>query len=142
MNAEELAANPLLGERVVQDLNRDPRLPFAAGAFDAVICTVSVEYLTKPLELFREVHRVLRPAGRFVVSFSNRWFPPKVIRAWQACHEFERMGLVLEYFLQAGGFRGLESWSLRSLERPADDPYADRLARSDPVYAVWGERQG
>ena len=31
---------------------------------------------------------------------------------------------------------------LRGLPRPPDDKYADRLAQSDPVYAVWGERGG
>ena len=140
MNAEELAANPRLSERRVHDLNREPRLPFAAARFDAVVCTVSVEYLTQPFAVFAEVHRVLRPGGRFVLTFSNRWFPPKVIRAWQTCHEFERPGLVLEYFLRHGGFRDLETFSLRGLPRPADDKYADRLTQSDPVYAVWGNR--
>ncbi len=140
MNKQELAANGLLSERVVQDLNLDPRLPFPDQTFDAVVCTVSVEYLTKPVEVFNEVRRVLRPGGRFVVTFSNRWFPPKVVKVWQDVHEFERVGLVLEYFLLAGGFAGLETWSLRGLPRPPGDKYADRLAHSDPVYAVWGDR--
>jgi SAM-dependent methyltransferase len=140
MNAEELAANPLLGERLVHDLNLEPRLPFEDQRFDAVVCTVSVEYLTRPFEVFAEVRRVLRPGGRFIVTFSNRWFPPKVIQAWQEAHEFERPGLVLEYFLRAGGFCDLETFSLRGLPRPADDKYADRLAHADPVYAVWGNR--
>jgi SAM-dependent methyltransferase len=141
MNREELDANPRLGERLVHDLNLDPRLPFADGAFDAVICTVSVEYLTRPLEVFAEVNRVLKPGGRFALTFSNRWFPPKVIRAWEAAHEFERVGLVLEYFLRTGGYRDLETFSLRGLPRPPDDKYARLLDRSDPVYAVWGSRQ-
>ncbi|HSQ08103.1 MAG TPA: SAM-dependent methyltransferase, partial [Chromatiaceae bacterium] len=46
----------------------------------------------------------------------------------------------LEYFLDSGLFTDLETWSLRGLPRPPDDKYADRLAQSDPVYAVWGER--
>jgi hypothetical protein len=140
MNERELAANGLLSERVVQDLNLDPRLPFPDQAFDAVVCTVSVEYLTKPVEVFNQVRRVLRPGGRFVVTFSNRWFPPKVVKVWQDVHEFERIGLVLEYFLLSGGFAGLETWSLRGLPRPPGDKYADRLAHSDPVYAVWGDK--
>ncbi|TVP79099.1 MAG: methyltransferase domain-containing protein [Thioalkalivibrio sp.] len=139
MNADELAANPVLTERVVHDLNTDPRLPWPEASFDAVICTVSVEYLTSPVEVFREIRRVLRPGGRFVATFSNRWFPPKAIAVWAELHEFERMGLVLELFLRAGGFTGLGTCSLRGLPRPPGDQYADRLATSDPVYAVWGE---
>ena len=140
MNADELAANPVLGERIVRDLNLDPRLPFADAAFDGAVCTVSVEYLVKPFEAFEEIARVLRPGARFVVTFSNRWFPPKVINLWQNCHEFERMGIVLEYFLRSGRFANLETYSLRGLPRPEDDKHAGRIALSDPVYAVWGER--
>ena len=138
MNRQELDANALLSDSRVHDLNLSPVLPFDDAAFDAVVCTVSVEYLTEPLQVFAEVNRVLRPGGRFVVTFSNRWFPPKVVRVWEDIHEFERPGLVLEYFLKAGGYTDLETWSLRGLPRPRDDKYADRLAFSDPVYAVWG----
>ncbi len=140
LNGAELAKNPALTERVVQDLNADPALPFADQSFDAVVCTVSVEYLTDPFAVFREVARVLSPGGVFAVTFSNRWFPPKAIQLWEGIHEFERPGLVLEYFLESGLFRDLETWSLRGLPRPADDKYADRLAHADPVYAVWGYR--
>jgi SAM-dependent methyltransferase len=140
MNAEELAANPLFSERRVHDLNLNPVLPYGDAEFDAVICSLSVEYLVKPFEVFAEVARVLRPGGRFVVTFSNRWFPPKVIRAWEGMHEFERPGMVLEYFLRDGLFSGLETWSVRGLPRPADDKYAARLGDSDPVFAVWGSR--
>ncbi|MFO8151767.1 methyltransferase domain-containing protein [Thioalkalivibrio sp.] len=139
MNAEELAANPMLRERVVHDLNLEPRLPWPDARFDAVICTVSVEYLVRPVEVFREVRRVLRPGARFLVTFSNRWFPPKAIVPWAELHEFERMGLVLEFFLEAGGFGALNTWSLRGLPRPPEDPYAGRLATADPVYAIWGQ---
>ncbi len=139
MNMEELQANRRLAERRVHDLNRDPRLSFADAAFDAVICTASVEYLTNPFSVFEEVARVLAPGGRFVVSFSNRRFPPKMIRVWEDIHEFERPGLVLEYFLRSGQFHNLETYSLRGLPRPADDPHARQTPFSDPVFAVWGE---
>jgi SAM-dependent methyltransferase/FKBP-type peptidyl-prolyl cis-trans isomerase 2 len=142
MNPAELEANPILTERLVHDLNQDPRLPFADASLSAILCTVSVEYLVRPFEVFREIARVLEPGGRVVLTFSNRWFPPKVIRIWQDLHEFERPALVLDYLRESGCFGGLETWSLRGLPRPQDDKYADRLAESDPVYAVWGTRLG
>lgn len=140
MNAEELAANPRLAERVVHDLNREPRLPWGEASFDAVACTVSVEYLTRPLDVFAEVRRVLKPGGRFAVVFSNRYFPPKVTRVWADIHPFERAGLVLEYFLLTGGFERLETFSLAGLIRPEDDKYAAQTPWSDPVHAVWGDK--
>lgn len=140
MNEDELAANPVLSSRIVHDLNTRPELPYDDEAFDAVICTVSVEYLIRPLEVFDSVARVLKPGGKFVVSFSNRWFPPKAIQVWGDLHPFERMGLVLEYFLRTDKYRGLQTFSLTGLPRPADDKYADRMQWSDPVYAVWGEK--
>ena len=59
MNEEELQANPALTRRVVHDLNADPSLPFSDDVFDVVLNVVSVEYLVRPVEVFREVARVL-----------------------------------------------------------------------------------
>ncbi|MFP4031127.1 MAG: methyltransferase domain-containing protein [Desulfococcaceae bacterium] len=140
LNEAELAANPALTDRRVQDLNRDPRLPYETAGFDGVACTVSAEYLTDPFAVFREVARVLRPGGVFAVTFSNRWFPPKAIRIWKEIHEFERMGLVMEYFLESGAFHDLETRSIRGLPRPEDDRHFPNLFLSDPVYAVKGVR--
>ena len=141
MNQAELEQNPRLTDFQVHDLNNDPRLPYAEESFDVVLCTVSVEYLTKPLDVFKDVARLLKPGGVFVVTFSNRWFPPKVVRIWQELHEFERVGLVTEYFLQSGAFENLGTYSMRGLPRPDGDKYARELAYSDPVYAVWGSKK-
>jgi SAM-dependent methyltransferase len=140
MSQAELDANPVLAGRVVHDLNQEPRLPFPNAAFDAVICTVSVEYLIEPFAVLRDIARVLRPGGTIIITFSNRWFPPKAIAIWGTLHEFERPGLVLEYLSESGLYADLNTWSLRGLPRPADDKYADRLRLSDPVHAVWATR--
>jgi len=142
MNEKELAANPQLTERVIHDLNRDPELPFAPAYFDAAICTVSVEYLTRPFAVFEELARVLRPGAPLVVTFSDRWFPPKAIRIWSQLHEFERMGLVTEYFRSSGGFTALETVSVRGLPRPVDDKYFPQRITADPVFAVIGKKAG
>jgi hypothetical protein len=141
LNAEELRRNPALTESTVQDLNDNPRLPFADGSFDLALCALSVEYLTAPDEVFQEVARVLAPGGGFIVSFSNRWFPTKAIQLWSCLHEFERMGLVLEYFARSGRFVDLGTYSMRGLPRPRNDRYAREQPYSDPLYGVWGRRR-
>ena len=77
MNEEELAANPQLDEWILADLNADPALPFDDERFGAALCTVSVQYLTRPVAVFREFRRVLKPVAPFVVNFSNLCFPTK-----------------------------------------------------------------
>ncbi len=141
MNRAEMEANPALAGAVVQDLNIESSLPWPDASFDGAICSLSVEYLIKPFAVFSELARVLRPAAPLVVTFSDRWFPPKVTRVWQFAHPFERPGLVLEYFLREGRFRDLHSYSLRGLPRPPGDPYSKQRDSSDPVFAVWGYRQ-
>jgi SAM-dependent methyltransferase len=141
LNERELRKNPQLTELMVQDLNVNSSLPFESNSFDAAICTVSVEYLIDPLAVFEEVSRVLRTDGYFSVTFSNRWFPTKAIKIWKELHEFERMGLVLEYFLRSGGFKNLQTYSIRGLPRPHDDKYFPDLLFSDPIYAVWGQKK-
>jgi SAM-dependent methyltransferase len=139
MNEEELKRNPQLNSYQVHDLNAQAALPYASNTFDVVINTVSIEYLTDPLAIFRDVSRVLRPNGHFIITFSNRWFPTKAIGIWQQLHEFERMGLVLEYFLRTE-FQDIQTYSIRGLPRPKDDKYYPKLRYSDPVYAVWGKK--
>ena len=129
MNAEELDANPMATERVVRDLNADPTLPFAEETFDSVLCCVSVDYLVRPLEVFSEAHRVLRPEGRFICTFSNRLFPTKAIRAWLYASDHQRISIVEEYFRSSAPWAGIRS----SVRIPPGGP-------TDPLYAVWGVR--
>jgi FKBP-type peptidyl-prolyl cis-trans isomerase 2 len=137
LNLEELAKNEQLTDIVIHDLNERPVLPFEDESFDAVICTVSVEYLTDPLTVFEDVGRILKQGGCFVTTFSNRWFPPKVITIWPQLHEFERMGLISEYFLLSKRFEKISTYSVRGLPRPEGDKYYGELDVSDPVYGVW-----
>lgn len=126
MNANELAANDVATERVVRDLNADPSLPFADGSFDAAVCCVSVDYLVQPIEVFREVRRVLVPGGLFVCTFSNRCFPTKAIAGWLRSDDDGRVAIVGEYFRRSGGWAEPQA----ALCTP---PYTP----GDPLYAVW-----
>jgi SAM-dependent methyltransferase len=104
LNAAELERNPRLTERVVQDLNATPRLPWPDATFDAVVNAVSIQYLTRPVEVFAEVGRVLRPGGLHVVATSHRMFPTKAIAAWHALEPAGRLRLIGHYFELAGGY--------------------------------------
>jgi SAM-dependent methyltransferase len=129
MNEAELAANTQAAVTVVHDLNADPRLPFDEEVFDAAVCCVSVDYLTRPLEVFADIARVLRPGALFVTTFSNRCFPTKAIRGWLEATDEQHCEIVTDYFRLAGGW---------------DDPIIQRRSpRSrfgDPLFAVWAHR--
>ena len=128
LNAEEMADNPQLTRHVVHDVNRDPRLPFDDATFDGATCAVSIQYVTHPLLLLREVQRVLRPGAPFVVSFSNRCFPTKAVAVWLDTTDEQHLALVQAYFDAAGGW--------------ADVRAEDRSPSGDanPLYAVWARR--
>ncbi|MDA0252826.1 MAG: methyltransferase domain-containing protein [Actinobacteria bacterium] len=129
MNADELEGNEQAHEWVVHDLNREPALPFADASFDGAMCTVSVDYLIRPLEVFDEVARVLRPGAPFVCTFSNRCFPTKVIRGWLGTDDEFHVRLVAEYFHRSNG------WDQpRAEQRPTPTP-------GDPLFAVWAHRR-
>jgi SAM-dependent methyltransferase len=130
MNAEELAANRQASGRVVHDLNADPRLPFQPDSFDAVVCCVSVDYLTRPVELFADVARVVRPGGPFVCTFSNRCFPTRAIRGWLSSTDEQHCGIVAAYFRLATGRSG--GWSEPIVQRRTPAAH-----RGDPLFAVW-----
>ena len=125
LNAEELAANERYDEWFVRDLNADPHLDLSDGSFDAVVCAVSVQYLQHPGRVFAEVARVLRPDGTCVVSFSNRMFVQKAVRAWRERDMDGRAALVRRYLDSTGAFE--EPQTLR--EVPERDPFYAVVAR-------------
>ncbi|MEW6268793.1 MAG: methyltransferase domain-containing protein [Thermodesulfobacteriota bacterium] len=129
MNADELAQNPRLDERVVRDLNRDPALPFGDASFDVALNAFSMQYLVRPLAVLREVRRVLAPGGTHLVALSHRMFPTKAIAIWHPLDMEDRARLVGVYFRLAGG------WSEPDL--------LDRSpAGADPLWLVVARRDG
>lgn len=104
LNAEELERNPQLNHYFVQNLNENPQLPLKDQDFDAVLNCVSVQYLQYPEAVFSEIHRILKPGGIAIISFSNRMFFQKAIQAWREGTESSRVELVKRYFSSVPGF--------------------------------------
>ncbi|CCH02810.1 hypothetical protein FAES_4811 [Fibrella aestuarina BUZ 2] len=130
MNATELAQNPQLTDHIVQNLNEQPTLPYADAEFDGCVLTVSVQYLTQPVAVFREVGRVLKPGAPFITVFSNRMFPTKAVAVWQALDDAGHAQLVETYYQQTGLFTTILTEDRSPFPR-----------RSDPLFATIGVRR-
>ena len=127
MNEQELATNSRLSEFVVQDLNRNPHLPYLDATFDRAMIVVSIQYLIDPVAVFAEVGRVLRIGGQLLVAMSHRCFPTKAIRAFHVLSAQDRVRLVSECFTRAGCY--------------GDITFIDRSpANADPLWIVTGTR--
>ena len=122
LNAAEMRENPDLDDYVIHNVNRNPYLPFDDDTFDAVVITVSVQYLTQPVETFRHINRILKPGGVFIVTFSNRMFPTKAVRIWRASSDRARIELVQSYMEHAGNFEDIRGGLANPTQSPAGDP--------------------
>ena len=130
LNAAEMQDNPDLDDFVIHDVNQDSHLPFDDGMFDAVAITVSIQYLTRPIEVFQDVNRVLKPGGLFAVIFSNRMFPTKAVKIWMMGNDEQRATVVASYFHFAGNYEGMQA----TCRNP------DRGYLEDPVYVVMARK--
>ena len=135
MNEEEMRENGQLDEWHVHDVNQQPRLPFEDGAFAGAVMTVSVQYLVRPVELFRDVARVLRQGAPFVVTYSHCLFPEKAVAIWCACNAEQRAKLIGAYFHYAGG------WGQITAQDRSPKADAASATPADPLYAVWADRE-
>ena len=140
MNEEELAKNPRLERHFVHNLNQNPKLPLEDASFDAVLNTVSVQYLQYPEAVFSEINRILKPNGIAIISFSNRMFYQKAIAAWRDSTETSRVELVKYYFQSVAGFSQPEVIQERS---PIPTVFQMLgLTGGDPFYAVIAKKEG
>ena len=127
MNAQEMQDNPQLTGHAIHDLNEDPRLPFRDMSFDAAVCAVSVQYMVRPIEVFTDLARVLKPGAPCIVSFSNRCFPTKAVSVWLNSTADQHLALVSEYFTKSG------KWG--EVRTRAHEPIG-----RDPLYVAWAAR--
>lgn len=134
LNESELAKNPRFNHYFVQNLNQELKLPLADNSFDAVLNTVSVQYLQYPEAIFAEVYRILKPDGIAIFSFSNRMFYHKAIAAWRDASERDRVELVKGYFKSVPGFSLPEV--VTQISNVPDMFRLLGMGGGDPFYAV------
>ncbi len=132
MNEKELQRNSMLSDYSVKDLNQDPTLPYPDGEFDVVTNTVSIDYLTKPLEIMREINRVLKPGGLAICSFSNRCFPTKAVSVWTSTGDLDHAWIVGSYFFYAGGYAPPQAKEITKTTQFGQ--------KGDPMYVVYARK--
>ncbi|GJQ14575.1 hypothetical protein GpartN1_g6366.t1 [Galdieria partita] len=125
LNEVELSKNSRLDEYHVIDLQENPNFPYPSERFDIVTMVVSVDYLTQPLQVFREIGRVLRPKGMAYISFSNRCFPTKAVSVWLSSNDLQRVYIVGSFFHYTAMFSAPTAYDL-----------SPNWGITDPLYMV------
>ena len=138
LNEEELARNKQLDHYFVQNLNENQTFSLEDESFDAVLNTVSVQYVQYPEKIFVEVYRILKPGGIAIFSFSNRMFYQKAIAAWRDGSEASRVDLVRKYFDAIPGFGNIQT--IANVSEASVVFKMLGMGGGDPFYAVIAER--
>lgn len=138
MNEEELQANKQLFMYYKQNMNINPSLSqLEDNSFDIITNVVSVDYLTKPKEIFEEMHRVLRPGGIALMSFSNRCFSSKAIAMWLQADDIERLTIVASYFHYSAEWTSIEALDIKLpyVETPDRPSFGDIMSNPSKAFA-------
>ncbi|NVN35505.1 class I SAM-dependent methyltransferase [Komagataeibacter swingsii] len=131
VNAQALDGNPRLTDRVVEDMNETPDLPLADESMDAALLCDVAPYLRQPVQVFREIARVLQPGGLIIITFGDRFIPQKATALWQALDEGDRRRM-LSVLLQRAGFGPVDNGNVT--------PAPEDLFWHDAVHAMTARR--
>lgn len=155
MNKAELEKNEFLNAgRIIQDLNDKPEIPQTASGEEklgASTCVVSIDYLTKPVDVLKSLRQRTKPGGTVHLIISNRCFPTKAVSRWLRVSEDERLQMVGD-FLHFAGWEGIEILDLKEGEDQGGEAGQDQGAQrglkdlmrmmgmgaSDPLWCVRG----
>jgi len=141
MNEKELKSNKLLKNWNVVDLNAGPRtkLPYDDKVFDVVLCQLSIDYLIYPLDVMKEVGRVLKSGGDVVILISNRLFLQKAVGLWTGSDDIDHVYTVGAYLQFCDGeFTNIKSRDLSIRKGKGKN----RVIVGDPLYAVTAKKKG
>ncbi|KAF1965964.1 hypothetical protein BU23DRAFT_664228 [Bimuria novae-zelandiae CBS 107.79] len=141
MNKPELERNQLFK-------NHPGRAP---PRLDCATCTVSIDYLNKPVQVLSSLRECMNENGKVHLVISNRCFPTKAVRIWLELDTEERLQLVGAY-LHFAGWKDIEIVDLCARDKEGKRTTDDngtvlqdegmlsflRLQHMDPLWAVRG----
>ncbi|MCJ1294615.1 hypothetical protein MMC34_006173 [Xylographa carneopallida] len=135
INERELAANPILAQRILRDLNAQPDIPAEVGALDAATCVVSIDYLVHPREVLESLRARVKQGGTVHLVVSNRCFPTKAVGRWLRVGEQEKLLMVGDY-LHWSGWREVEVVTVCDGKGEGGGWFG--MGREDPLWVVRG----
>jgi ubiquinone/menaquinone biosynthesis C-methylase UbiE len=111
--ALRIAEVPWPVEQIRMDATQ--RLPFPDETFDGAVTTLTLCSLDEPIAALRELHRVLKPSGRYVFFEHGRSEVPSVARWQDRLNGLQRvvacgcnLNRRIDQLIQEGGFRIVE----------------------------------
>jgi ubiquinone/menaquinone biosynthesis C-methylase UbiE len=86
--AAENLSHPDFSDRITYKQGDIHALPFGDSSLDFVISTLSLHHWADPPRAFREIHRVLKPGGKFLVFDTRRDSPLMVYHTLKIAQKF------------------------------------------------------
>jgi SAM-dependent methyltransferase len=93
--------------------------------------------LTKPLEIFQEMHRILRPGGISLMSFINRCFPSKAVAMWLQANDIGRLTIVASYFYYGATWESIEALDLKEMQATPPRPSTGEVFSNPASLTAW-----
>lgn len=147
LSPDLMSQNPSLTDRLTIDLNDViPEIGIAdsqmsslgEGTFDAVIVTNTVDFLTRPREVFRSVFRLLKPGGVCMVAFVNKdaytgTFGPAQTKMWEQFNDDQHIWCTGSFFQFSAedGWVGLKGFDISPAAAKEKKGLLDQLNKGD-----------
>ena len=102
LNKQELERNKIFDSYWIQNFNLNQEIPLDNKSVDYCLMVAAWQYLQYPEDLTREIVRILKTKGKFIIAFSNRAFWHKAPNIWTSSTEEERVKYVRKVLITNG----------------------------------------
>ena len=102
LNKQELEKNKIFDSYWIQNFNLDQEIPLENESVDYCLMVAAWQYLQYPENLTKEIARILRNQGKFIIAFSNRAFWHKAPNIWTSSTEEQRVKYVRKVLISNG----------------------------------------
>jgi len=136
LNKKELEKNKIFDTYWIQNFNLEQKIPLDNESIDYCLMVAAWQYLQYPENLTREISRILRNKGKFIIAFSNRAFWHKAPNIWTSSTEEERV-IYVRKVLISNGFN--EPKIIKKFTEPAINIF--NFLKKDPFYCLIATRE-